>query len=925
MSLQITMNSYCNVIRVCVLLAFFMLTGITVFAQFKSPPPTSIINLGDSVNTKYDELSPLITPDGSRLYYTRKNHPYNTFIRRKFSDCVDIFYSKANGQNDWRNGRHMTNPFNQRIFNSIESISADGKIVYIRGAYKNGNYKGNGISVVYEDLGRWTAPERLRIKAFKRLNKGATSNFCMAGAGKVLLMSFSKTEGGKTNDLFVSFLQEDGKWSKPEELLYPANTKRGSEEIPFLASDNETMYFSSDREGSYGLNDLWVTRRLDDTWLNWSEPLVIDTPINSKNWEGYCSTDAEGEYIYFVSNNNTINGSSDVVKAKLDEKFRPKPVAMLEGRVLDSKKQPLNTLIRFIDARTNNEYARTRSSGLDGSYKIALPLGRNFFVETELVDYIPMAEGVEMNGLNPLNGLSSKNITAYSIDELKALTGLKEAELRGAGLVRKAGGLFDLVLSDGGKRSIVLKDDEGLKSATVEVPVVFTYFIPVAYLVGIDSAEIAALHEQPYIDRTDNKDGSVTIKLQSGKQFQLIPKKGGYQLIPLNSKVKRIKKELSKIYTDIYKVPVNRIEGLDIAEQELLMDKAVITNFSPEIEQQVFTPTNLGIAYMVLKGPRNSVSILPVNSSKSYNGLFANADTLNYQPYLDISGLGDMPLGLDIAVEGSFYLVPLEAFNLSTEELAALRANPTIEQEELSDKSVRITLPSGKKFIIKSASKGQEGYVLYPEGESARGVPPNKNILKVPLGGLRGLPQQEKEVLRGGVFLSELNKENNKYEFTSPSGKKFQVAAITDGFISITSLSGYSDALTLAGLDRNFYLGSLAIGETVLIDNLFFDFAKAHIRPESARSLNKLYDLLAASPKTEIMIVGHTDNIGNKQFNVKLSYQRTESVKQYLINKGIAADRIKVYGYGPNKPLTSNKNEADRQINRRVEFTIMKN
>jgi outer membrane protein OmpA-like peptidoglycan-associated protein len=105
--------------------------------------------------------------------------------------------------------------------------------------------------------------------------------------------------------------------------------------------------------------------------------------------------------------------------------------------------------------------------------------------------------------------------------------------------------------------------------------------------------------------------------------------------------------------------------------------------------------------------------------------------------------------------------------------------------------------------------------------------------------------------------------------------------------------------------------------------NLEFETGKAVIRSTSFSSLDELSELLKKKPNFKLLIDGHTDNVGKAAFNMKLSKSRAESVKTYLVNKGIDASRITSKGYGLTKPIASNKTPEGRQKNRRVEFTIV--
>lgn len=107
------------------------------------------------------------------------------------------------------------------------------------------------------------------------------------------------------------------------------------------------------------------------------------------------------------------------------------------------------------------------------------------------------------------------------------------------------------------------------------------------------------------------------------------------------------------------------------------------------------------------------------------------------------------------------------------------------------------------------------------------------------------------------------------------------------------------------------------------LENVYFDFGKATLRPESYTALNELANMLKAKPKITIEIGGHTDNVGDDQSNLTLSQNRAESVRAYLINKGISGSRMTAKGYGESKPVASNDTDEGRQQNRRTEVKIL--
>ena len=154
----------------------------------------------------------------------------------------------------------------------------------------------------------------------------------LSNDGKTLLLYFSEEENTYLNDIYVSHLTENNDWTTPVSLGPVINTYEYDEITPRLAADGETLYFSSDRPGGYGDHDIYVSRRLDDSWTKWSQPVNMGSPINTAKWDAYFAVDGTGDYGYFSSTQNAVGGT-DLVRIKLDEKLKPKLAALIFGRV----------------------------------------------------------------------------------------------------------------------------------------------------------------------------------------------------------------------------------------------------------------------------------------------------------------------------------------------------------------------------------------------------------------------------------------------------------------------------------------------------------------------------------------------------------------------------------------------------------------
>ncbi|WP_428665314.1 OmpA family protein [Runella sp.] len=121
-----------------------------------------------------------------------------------------------------------------------------------------------------------------------------------------------------------------------------------------------------------------------------------------------------------------------------------------------------------------------------------------------------------------------------------------------------------------------------------------------------------------------------------------------------------------------------------------------------------------------------------------------------------------------------------------------------------------------------------------------------------------------------------------------------------------------------------FNLKPVTVSGSIVLNNIRFVQGKPELLPESEEDLNRLWMFMRDNPVAEIELQGHTDNLGDFDLNLELSRQRVESVKTFLISKGIAAQRISGRGFGSTRPIANNNREETRHLNRRVEFVIKK-
>ncbi len=350
-------------------------------------------NLGPNVNSPTDELLPVITPDGQSLYLTRQGHPNNLGN----VDMQDIYVSRRNPDGTWGLAENLGEPLNNKDNNAAAAISPDGQTMLLLNKYKEDGSGEVGVSYARRLGNTWDKPKGQDIDNF--YNRSPYGEYAMAASGKTMILAIQRDNGSGGKDLHVSFLKPDGSWTEPANMGATVNTA-GGESTPFLAADDATLYFSTNGRVGYGSKDMYVTRRLDSTWTNWSEPQNLGPLLNTPGWDAYYSIPASGDYAYFVSYQNSL-GRADIFRAPMPASVRLKPVVLIKGRVLNAKTmEPLGAEILYESLTSGKELGIARSNPGDGSYSIVLPAGEVYGFLGQAVGFAPVSENLDLKKLD---------------------------------------------------------------------------------------------------------------------------------------------------------------------------------------------------------------------------------------------------------------------------------------------------------------------------------------------------------------------------------------------------------------------------------------------------------------------------------------------------------------------------------------------
>jgi len=344
-------------------------------------------NIGKEWNGIYDKTQPVISPDGKTLYCINWNDPTNIGGKE---DANDVVYSTLGSDGKWGPLNNIGRPINNKSNNFVIVCSPDNNMLVLANKYdEKGEPNGGGMSISYRNSdGNFSVPVNQIIKNYK--NKAKHVSYFIPTDNKTLLLGIETDKGLGDQDLHVSFLNADNSWSEPLNMGNVINSA-GSEGTPFLAADGKTLFFSSSGHKGYGSFDVFVSRRLDDSWVNWSTPENLGPNINT--WAsqlGYFMS-AKGDYAY-LSSGGDIHRIKNL--AAVD------PVILLSGKVLNNvTKKPMGAQIKYYDLTENKELGIAVSDENTGEFKIVLQKGKKYSFLAEKNGFYAVSESMDLKDL----------------------------------------------------------------------------------------------------------------------------------------------------------------------------------------------------------------------------------------------------------------------------------------------------------------------------------------------------------------------------------------------------------------------------------------------------------------------------------------------------------------------------------------------
>lgn len=363
-------------------------------------------NLGQTVNSAYNDYAPAVSANGTLFFTTRRLNP-------KRVDFGDDVYRVNHIGKDWEKPQYLSESVNTPESQGAISITPDERQLYYAECSRPDGYGSCDIYMAeWNEKGtEWGEPKNLDnpdgtdlrrnrpSDDFARLNTSYwEAQPSIAPDGKSLYFCSDRPGGFGGTDLWVSRKDENGKWGRPSNLGPDINTK-GDERTPYIAFDGRTLYYASDGfpDGepakSAGEFDIYVSRYQGSRW---TKPLNLGFPINSRDDEAFISSTLSGDTLYFASNRANGFGGFDLYML-IGNPFPQMPVILVRGVITDAKTgAPLAGTPITVENYGTGESIVQYQSLESGQYLFPLPAGNVYRISAEHQGYLFKSEVFEV-------------------------------------------------------------------------------------------------------------------------------------------------------------------------------------------------------------------------------------------------------------------------------------------------------------------------------------------------------------------------------------------------------------------------------------------------------------------------------------------------------------------------------------------------
>ena len=872
----------------------------------KYPIDATFENLGPNINTPYPEFNPFIPEDESFIVFTSKR-PDCLGLQLDFDGfkTPDIFRAREyRGQ--FRQSRNIGSSVNTEWYEEVVGISADGQelLVYVD------NFDG------YDDI--FVSPRKGRFfDDYLDLGRNINSDDIETTAslhtsGDLVFFSREKVtagqlKGGKSargTDIYMSRRLPNRDWGIPQRLPDIINTQY-NESFPHLMADGKTFYFCSEGHSSMGGFDIFISE-WDELTNTWSPPKNAGYPINTVDDDFNISLSTTGRYGYVSQfRRDEGYGERDIYRITFND---VDPVyTIVRGSITNIKDSMLvdpsidvGTFEMTVTDMNTDEFIGTyRPNMKTSNYAQVLEPGEYcVYVEGEL--YFDTSAVVEVMGKASQVTEIIKNYTLRPDPD--AIRRKRTGEKYG-GLIYAMSG------SDDGKAKLwdlpsgrqVLSLDNRDKVSSVVCPC---------------SNKVISATEKGDINVWTVPDGNqlTTLRGHRKRVTQAVFTNDCQRLLTASADSSiRLWNLTTGLMEKIYVGHLDKVNGISISP-----DGNYFVSCSDDgnvLMWEIMTEELVGI----FEGHKGSVSTVDFSPYGNFivtggaDGMAKKWDASSGQEVLEFK-LHSSPINaLQVSPDGSTVVSGSKNGFVYVWDAGTAEVKHVLLGHDKPVSSVFISKDS--KYIISGSRERQPIVWDYYSGDE---VTP-----------LSGHTAQINDVcFTPHIKFPEEEEVSARQLAAEPDELEEEILRLEEELAAMEKQKelGYDPTL----LDVDVYNEKeIKVGQKIILERIYFDFDKYNIRDESVVELNKLLVFMQKNPDVIVEISGHTDSRGADDYNMKLSRNRAKSVVTWLKQRKVAGKRMVPKGYGetrhiaPNENPDGSDNPEGRQMNRRIELTII--
>ncbi len=839
----------------------------------KYPVKMDVKNLGDSINTPFSEHSPVFTADESLLFFTsRRPNGHKKLSDGEYDE--DIYFALSDDDGNWEKAKNIGEVINTEEHDATVSISIDGRELYL---YREDD-KGSIYVSTLDNTNHWTKP----VKLPKPINSKYRETHASLGADNMTLYFTSDRPGGYGGlDIYVVKRLPNGEWGIPQNLGPEINTPY-DEEGPYIHPDGKTLFFSSKGHTSMGGYDIFYSTYNENTG-KWSKPKNLGYPINTTMDDVFYVPTPDGKRAYYASKQFNSMGKTDIFLITIPG-LQEKGLTVLSGYIMTAEGTvPENVTITVTDVKTGDVEGIYTPNPTTGKYLFILRPGKDYNVSVEADGFSYYSENISVPKgssykklkktikLNPIiiGDINEEYFVKFNPNDTALIPGIKrELDNMARFLqVNKDLKLYIDVSNRDANPSLIQQRKNAIKN----------------YLVAKGVSPDRIYTDVPVKD-------AVKLTILNNTDVNLTHKFGKYLIgvVPETTLTTSQKHKVDALVEKngkqtYYHIVADDEHAVTLIKKELInkgVPEEAITYGPNEkadainliANSNIFTQMehNAGNDFLTDR-EKNELDHLIGSYTKdnTYNIITNNKEVAGLvKDYLQSHGI------TNIKVSG---------------DKDPVCVNLQILEKDLSNPIVKIEVPENQT-LLEAPVKEKLKKIIKHYGKQPTYFVADKN------------PQRAANII---AYLKDNGLNARKMPHKKISGVKIEV---------FEKVGKWSE-LPMKNYDIN--------AKEIEVRAILFDFDKWKTT-KFDDVLYNLYHYMKHNPSAVIALHGYTDNQGDAAYNVILSRKRAQFVKDFLVTKGIASDRIKIYAHGKNNQIAIDLNPETRRFNRRVEIEVIK-